>query len=198
MPKLWNETIEAHRRNVQDAILETTVALVAAHGLASVTMTQIAEETGIGRATLYKYFADIDAILLAWHERQISGHLERLAEVRDEAEDAASSLEAVLRAYAHIQRERVQHHDGQPHGGPELAAVLHGGEQVAAAQRELDAMLQELLTEAATAGHVRDDVQPRELARYCFHALTAASQIPSDAATHRLVGLVLAGLRPGS
>ncbi|MGI9077433.1 MAG: TetR/AcrR family transcriptional regulator, partial [Gemmatimonadaceae bacterium] len=55
MPKLWNETIEAHRRAVRDATLNATAALVAEHGLASVTMSQIARETGIGRATLYKY-----------------------------------------------------------------------------------------------------------------------------------------------
>ena len=72
MPKLWNETIEAHRREVRDAILDTTAALVAEHGLRSVTMSQIAEKTGIGRATLYKYFPDVEAILPAWHERQIT------------------------------------------------------------------------------------------------------------------------------
>lgn len=33
------------------------------------TMSRIAEEIGIGRATLYKYFPDVEAILLAWHER---------------------------------------------------------------------------------------------------------------------------------
>ena len=33
VPKLWNETIEAHRRAVRDAILDTTAALVAEHGL---------------------------------------------------------------------------------------------------------------------------------------------------------------------
>ncbi|TIL19051.1 MAG: helix-turn-helix transcriptional regulator, partial [Mesorhizobium sp.] len=55
MPKLWNETIDAHRRAVRDATLDTTAALVAEHGLLSVTMSKIAEETGIGRATLYKY-----------------------------------------------------------------------------------------------------------------------------------------------
>ena len=71
VPKLWNETIEAHRAAVRDAILDTTAALVAEHGLWSVTMSQIAEKTGIGRATLYKYFADVEAILLAWHERPI-------------------------------------------------------------------------------------------------------------------------------
>src|SRR5918997_2762564 len=106
MPKLWTETIEAHRRAVRDAILETTAALVAAHGLRSVTMSQIAEQTGIGRATLYKYFPDVAAIVLAWHERQITGHLDYLAEVQDRAGDAGERLEAVLEAYALLSHER--------------------------------------------------------------------------------------------
>src|SRR5687768_2488734 len=109
MPKLWNETIEAHRREVRDAILDTTAALVAQHGLRSVTMSQIAEETGIGRATLYKYFPDVEAILFAWHERQIAGHLEHLAEVRDQAGDPGQRLEAVLEAYALIAHESHGH-----------------------------------------------------------------------------------------
>src|SRR5262245_17513296 len=65
MPKLWSETITLHRREVRDAILDTTVALVAEHGLHAVTMSQIAEATGIGRATLYKYFPGVEAILHA-------------------------------------------------------------------------------------------------------------------------------------
>ena len=109
VPKLWNETIEAHRRAVRDAILETTAALVAEHGLTSVTMSQIAEETGIGRATLYKYFPDVEAILLAWHERHVTGHLEHLAELRDQAGDAGERLEVVLEAYALISHERYSH-----------------------------------------------------------------------------------------
>ncbi len=72
MPKLWNKTIEAHRNAVHEATLDTTAALVAKHGLRSVTMSQIAEQTGIGRATLYKYFSDVEAILVAWHERHIN------------------------------------------------------------------------------------------------------------------------------
>src|SRR6266851_3046479 len=100
MPRLWKKTIEAHRREVRDAIQDTTAALVAEHGLQSVTMSQIAEETGVGRATLYKYFADVEAILLAWHERHVTSHLEHLAEVRDQAGGARERLEAVLEAYA--------------------------------------------------------------------------------------------------
>src|ERR687892_2611379 len=85
VPRLWKETIEAHRQGVQDAVLDTTAALVAEHGLRSVTMSQIAEETGIGRATLYKYFPDVETILLAWHERQVTRHLEHLSQIRDQA-----------------------------------------------------------------------------------------------------------------
>jgi AcrR family transcriptional regulator len=189
VPRLWNETIEAHRRAVRDATLDTTAALVAEHGLRSVTMSQIAEETGIGRATLYKYFPDVEAILVAWHERQISGHLALLSELRDQAGDAGERLEAVLEAYALIQHE---------HHGTELAALLHRGDHVARAQHQLHAMIRDLLTEAAKAGDLRDDIAADELARYCLHALTAASNLPSKAAVHRLVTVTLAGLRPNA
>src|SRR6266581_7444580 len=110
VPKLWNDTIEEHRRAVRDATLDTTAALVAERGLASVTMSQIAERTGIGRATLYKYFPDVEAILVAWHERQVAGHLEHLAEVRDRAGDSGARLKAVLEGYAFLHHElRVAH-----------------------------------------------------------------------------------------
>src|ERR671937_2238265 len=116
VPKLWTETIAAHRREVRDAIMETTAALVAKDGLRSVTMSQIAEATGIGRATLYKYFPDVDAILVAWHERHVNAHLGYLAAVRDQFTDPAERLEAVLSAYALIPHERARKHHrrGEP------------------------------------------------------------------------------------
>jgi AcrR family transcriptional regulator len=188
MPKLWNESIEAHRRAVRDATLDTTATLVAERGLFSVTMSQIAEETGIGRATLYKYFPDVEAILLAWHERQVADHLEHLAEIRARAGDPRERLEAVLEAYALISHE---------HHGTELAAILHRGGHVAHAQQQLSDFVRELLSEAAETGDLRDDVAPEELASYCLHALTAASSLPSKAAVRRLVTVILAGMRPG-
>jgi AcrR family transcriptional regulator len=187
VPKLWNETIEAHRRAVRDATLDTTAALVAEHGLVSVTMTQIAQETGIGRATLYKYFSDVEAILVAWHERQIAGHLEHLTRVSDQASAADERLAAVLEAYALVCYE---------HHGSELAAVLHRGKHTARAEQQLSNFIRELLIEGAATGDLRDDVPPDELASYCLHALTAASGLPSKAAVRRLAAVTLAGLRP--
>jgi AcrR family transcriptional regulator len=187
VPKLWNDTIEAHRREVRDAILDTTARLVAEHGLRSVTMSQIAEETGIGRATLYKYFSSVEAILVAWHERQIAGHLQHLGAIRDQAGTARKRLEAVLETFARISYE---------HHGTELAALLHRGEHIARAQQHLSDFIRDLLVEGAAAGDLRTDVPAKELASYCLHALSAANTLPSKPAIRRLVSVIMAGLLP--
>lgn len=188
MPKLWNATIETHRNTVRDAILGTTWKLVTERGLASVTMSQIAEETGIGRATLYKYYPDVETIVSAWHRRHVDQHLDHLAEISDQNIDPGQRLRAVLEAYARIAQKSGRQ-------GAELGALLHRGEHVAEAQQKLVSLLSDLLSEAVTVGHVRDDVAPGELARYCLHALTAAGTLDSDAAVRRLVEVTLAGLR---
>lgn len=190
MPKLWTETIETHRREVRDAILDTTAALVAEHGLLGVTMSQIAEETGIGRATLYKYFPDVESILLAWHDRQVTAHLAYLSEIRDQATGAVDRLEAVLEAYALLSRHSRGHQDAG------FAELLHGDDRMVRAERQVHDMIRDLLAAAAKEGEVRDDVPPDELASYCVHALAGANAQRSKAAVHRLVAVTLAGLRP--
>jgi len=188
VPKLWNDTIEEHRRAVRDALLDATAALVAQHGPASVTMSQIAAEAGIGRATLYKYFPDVGAILTAWHRRQVAEHLALLTEARDGAEGTpAERLRAVLDAFATASRWR--HHD-------ETATLLHRDEHVAHALAHLKALVRDLVAEGAEAGELRGDVDAGELAAYCLHALTAAGALTSKAAVGRLVDVTLAGLRP--
>ncbi|WP_426943055.1 TetR/AcrR family transcriptional regulator [Arthrobacter russicus] len=187
MPKLWNETVETHRSAVRTAILDATAALVAGHGLASVTMSQIAQTAGIGRATLYKYFPDVDAILAAWHERQIHAHLEELARVRDRSSGPSRQLEAVLEAYA------LMSHSG--HGGAD-AARLHQGAHVGRAQQHLIEFVADLLRAGAEAGDFRSDVAPDELAGYCLHALEAAGALTSRDGVHRLVNVTLTGLQP--
>jgi AcrR family transcriptional regulator len=187
VPKLWTETIDEHRRAVRDATLDTTAALVAEHGLRSVTMSQIAEATGIGRATLYKYFPDVESILAAWHERMVGAHLEQLRALARAPGNAATRLAAVLDAYALIQHD---HRDSR------LAPLLHHGEHLDRAQHHLGELLGGLIAEARDAGEIRDDVPPDELAGYCLHALTTATDLRSKAAVRRLVAVTLSGLRP--
>jgi AcrR family transcriptional regulator len=188
VPKLWTTTIEEHRHDVRAAILDSTSALVAEHGLTAVKMAQVAERTGIGRATLYKYFPDVESILLAWHERHVTQHLEQLRSIRDQGGDARHRLKAVLIGYATTVQRRGAH-------PADMMVLLHRDEHVAGAQQQLVELICDLLVEAAAAGGVRDDIAPDELAQYCLHALTAARDYTSKAAIDRLVDLTLSGLR---
>lgn len=186
VPRLWSDTVDVHRQAVREATLDATAELVAEHGLTSVTMSRIAEETGIGRATLYKYFPNIEAILLAWHERHIVRHLDLLAAARDRDGTPVERLEAVLRAYADITH---QSHDN------DLATLLHRGEHVVRAQQHLRDLVRDLIAAGAKTGDLRGDIPPGELATYCLHALTAASSAPTKPAVQRLVEVTLTGLQ---
>lgn len=44
----------------------------------SVPVAAIAERVGIGPATFYKYFPDVESILVAWHARDFAAHLQHL------------------------------------------------------------------------------------------------------------------------
>lgn len=172
---------------VRTAIVDAGAALASKRGPRSVTMSEIAEEAGIGRATLYKYFSSVEAVLLAWHERHVAAHLAQLAEIRDGTEGPGQKLRAVLEAYANI----VHHRDGH---GAKLVASLHRSAHVARAERQLKALITDLLANAAASGEVRDDVGPDELAAYCLNALAAASSL-SKGGIERLVRVTLSGLK---
>jgi len=191
MPRLWSATIESHRRDVREAILDATVGLVETHGLRGVTMSQIAAATGIGRATLYKYFPDVETILIAWHERQIDAHLRQLRQLASHGADPLTCLEAVLAAYA-----LIRHQTARDHHGTDLSGLVHHGEHVGKAEAQLSQLVAGLIADAASAGKIRNDVASPELAAYALHALSAAAELKSPEAVHRLAAVTLAGLRP--
>jgi AcrR family transcriptional regulator len=186
MPRLWDETIEAHRREVRGAILDTTASLIQEHGLRSVTMSQIAEHTGIGRATLYKYFADVEAIVAAWQERHAAAYLEQFSALHERLGGSAERLSAVLEHYAIFQYKSHAAHIGE--------IVQLGGHRVLA-QQQLRGLIQDLMMDAAGTGDVRTDVAPDELVSYCLNALDGAASAPTEAAVRRLVRVTLTGLR---
>jgi AcrR family transcriptional regulator len=189
VPKLWTETIDAHRTALRDAILDATTTLVDEHGLVGLSMSQIAERTGIGRATLYKYFPDARAVVAAWHERQITVHLQQLQHAAASPGTPVQRLEHVLLAYARIQHKARSHHHSEP------AAALHHSSHVQHAARQLHEFLRDLLAEGVAAGAIRSDASPDELADFCLHATTAALTARDHKAVQRLVTLTMDSLR---
>jgi Transcriptional regulator SbtR-like, C-terminal domain len=99
-------------------------------------------------------------------------------------------LRAVLEAYAVITHESRHEHDG------DIVASLHRDRHVADAERHLHEMVTRLLADAATAGEIRADMQPDELATFCLNALTAARTLPTKAAVQRLLAVTLGALDP--
>jgi AcrR family transcriptional regulator len=184
---LWTETIESHRREVHEAIVNAAGELAGELGITSVTMSDVAERAGIGRATLYKYFPSVDAVLHAWAEQQISSHLDHLRSVRERGGTPAEQLRAVLTVYAHI---------SQAHGGSDVAASVHQGEHAGQARVELQGFIEEVLRAGIETGDVRTDVPVDELATFCLHTASTASALPTKPAANRLVKVILTGLRP--
>jgi AcrR family transcriptional regulator len=185
VPKLWRDTIGEHREQVRDSILDAAEQLAVTHGPLSLTMSQVAETSGIGRATLYKYFPDIEAVLQAWHERHVQSHLQRMSRIAEGRGDAYERLEGVLAEYA-VALQRSRHGD--------LGAALHRHHGKDDAQRLLTDLLERLIAEAARDHRVRGDVPARELAVYCVHALAASRHARGPSSVRRLVDVTLAGL----
>lgn len=192
VPRLWTETVESHRQEVREAILDAAGELVASQGLMAVSMSQLATAAGIGRATLYKYFADVEEVFAAWHARQVAGHLAQLAALAEGPGQPAIRLRSVLEAYGRICRQRARH------GGDAMSAALHHAREVHQPERQLRDLLAEMVAEAAASGAVRKDMPAQELASFCVHALTAAADVEAAPAVVSLVDLVWASLTRAS
>lgn len=185
MPRLWEETITSHRHAVGERILDTVERLVSERGLRALTMSGLAQECGIGRATLYKYFPDLESVLAAWHGRKVQAHLEELTRLGEGAGGPLDRLGLVLAGFARAQRGR----------GAAAAAALHQGGHILEAEQRVAGLVGGLLSEAAQAGQIRTDVALDELTSYCLHALGAAGAGASEEAMARLVAVTMDGLR---
>jgi AcrR family transcriptional regulator len=185
VPRLWEASVDAHRESVRAAAVATAAELATRHGIRAVTMSAIAREAGISRATLYRYFADVDSILMAWHEHHVGEHLGALSRMASGPQPAGKRLRAVLEALTAFELSRP---------GGEVAERLHASTHVSQASARVDVLLAALLRDCAEEGAIRGDVAPAELALYCRHSLRAARHLSSRAAVQRLHTVICCGL----
>lgn len=172
---------------MREAILDVTAELAAEVGERALTMSEIASRTGIGRATLYKYYGDVESILAAWHERMIGQHLDQLREAITDEDDPHRQLTLAARRHA----ETIQQH----HGANTLILQPASSAEQAATVAEGTAQLVGLFTDLARAAKAADPdsvpVPPAEFANYLIHALAAAATTTSRPALTRLVELTV-------
>jgi AcrR family transcriptional regulator len=73
------------KSNVRAKIISTAVGLFSRHGIASVTVEQIAEAADIGKGTIYNYFDTKEAVIVAFMvdlERKVQARIPKIVKYR--------------------------------------------------------------------------------------------------------------------
>ena len=103
---------QARAQATVDAILEATFQILERDGLSKLTTSRIAERAGVSIGTLYQYFSDRDAILVAMGERQSDALRETITSIVLDSREP-SGVRSIVRALMH----------GLP-GSPETRMIL--------------------------------------------------------------------------
>jgi AcrR family transcriptional regulator len=196
VPRIWDESVASHKARLRATIVEAAVALAAERGRGGVSMSAVAERAGIGRATLYNYFADVDHILGAYvvdaFERFNAELDAMLAELDDPLEQLRTTVVATvtyLGSPEHARGVRV----GNDHFGPQVQAVVD--EALDGYRRRLN----DVVAAGVAAGALRADVGPVFLGHALEHLLAAANQSlvageqPPEAAAETVLTVFLHG-----
>jgi AcrR family transcriptional regulator len=97
--------LQARARVTHDAILEAATHIIAQGGLAAFNTNAVAERAGVSIGSLYQYFPNKDALMVALIHRQQAQQLEVLIAAVDRV--SGENLETVIRA---LVRAAMQHH----------------------------------------------------------------------------------------
>ncbi len=90
----------------QDAILEAAARIIGGGGLAAFNTNAVAERAGVSIGSLYQYFPNKDALMVALIQRGLKSQLATVAKAVDAA-PASASLAQVVRQ---LVRAAMQHH----------------------------------------------------------------------------------------
>jgi AcrR family transcriptional regulator len=167
----WNETVAGHRDRQRQRIVESTMALVSEHGLSDVTMAQVAKQSGIGRATLYKYFPGVEEIVAEHVLQTVRSHhdvLERAVEGVEDPVDAIRACLTILLEYFGTEGHRSASTAVNPEQfSPEV------GRDVREAFARMHGLLTDLVVDARRAGRLREDVDAHFTAQLLYQMLAA-------------------------
>lgn len=194
----WDDALQAHREQYRDRIIDAAIALVAENGLTKTSMAGLAQRAGIGRATVYKYFPDVEAALLAHVEREVDECAEHIAKVCAERSDTTERVHGYVQAM-------LEHFAGTQHrlGWATLdAADLSSVAYLRLHQHitKLHEMLAGLLTEGMRDGSFRPDLTADLTARVIVKVLgslrddLSAGDLTTEEASRTVWALLTRGM----
>lgn len=175
--------LSAPREEVRGALLEAVGLLIQRHGYRRTSVEDIAQEAGVSRATTYLYFANKEALVLAWIAERDRSRLEYLRSLTQSEGSAPERVAAFLLA-----RVMVRFDDAQPYTQSidELLAALRVRLlEVRGKHYEEEALVvAELLREAIQASNFTSLPDPLATARLLI--LGTNSLLPYSLSTQQL------------
>jgi AcrR family transcriptional regulator len=183
MAESWEETRGAHRGRQAAAISAGALSLLTEHGASALTMAAIADAAEVSRQTLYRYYGDVDAVLVGIAEL-VTSHDEAFAQIISEQPDPRSQLELIAITAT-----------GDGHGDQNAAALLAvlppaGREVIAQHHACACDLLSDVLWSGIDDGSFREDLRPPTDAPLLLGLFAAADPSESERAIsliHQLV-----------
>ena len=196
---------ETEKREVQESIIDAAERLLDRYGYGKMTMSDLAEEAGIGVGTTYLHFSGKADVALAVVARFHQGHMERLEQIARGGGTAAERLETMLigRVLLRFDKARCQRHPMDEFARDIKAAI---GTRCVPWKEDEAALYGRVLDEGRAAGEFAfDDVGATVQALFtATYALLPHNLKPEELAhpeevrrrTESLVTLLMRGLRP--
>ncbi len=183
MAESWEHTRLDHRSRQTASIAASALSLLGEHGGPALTMAAIANHADISRQTLYRYYKDVDAVLVGIAEL-VTSHDEAFALLVGEQPDPTSQLDLIANtatANGHADQNTTALLAVLPPAGREIIAQHHA--------RACD-LLAQVLANGIDQGSFRNDLRPALDAPLILGLLAAAEPHASERAVmfvHRLV-----------
>lgn len=95
---------QAKRKNeqVKDGFVQAAKEIILREGVAAVSVRKIAQATGYSYATIYHYFADINALLLAVKERMVEDVASQMTSAEMPSFRDVADIQRMNRLYVHF------------------------------------------------------------------------------------------------
>ena len=176
----WANLTEAYRKGQRESIAHTAMTLLIEGGGAGLSMSGLAQAAGISRPTLYRYYPDMDSVLVGVAELFAQHDEAFAAEVLAESDPRGqlqAFLDAVTDPIAHGHPTAVELEAALP---PEGRKLLHAHEDRAYR------LLVDILKRGVRADVFSSDVNPDTDARFIL-GLTQQAQADTIERVHVLV-----------
>lgn len=108
MPRIRAASIDEHKALTRRALLDSAYELIDEAGTAEIALAEVALSAGVGRTTLYDYFADRDDLIAALVEDELPHVIAGIIESVDDGQSIRHQLgELVARTVEFVSTDRV-------------------------------------------------------------------------------------------